>query len=253
MPRSIPCRARRASTRTRHCAIAGVSVADLDGGTLTTTLSGVERQAHRATGGGVTGSGTATVTITGTASQINAALTTLAYTGNLNFNGARHAHRHHQRRRVAGHRHGRHHGQSGERSPGAGSRRGQFERPAARTTDQVHRWGRRRRGRRPRRPDHDHDDAISPLRQSRWPTTTPSDVLVAGVRPRASTSPCRSRCGRVALLGARRRWPLIERALGRSRSTTPAPRRRPPPASSTLSSTTAPAATRHMPSSRSRW
>ena len=39
-------------------------------------------------GTGVTGNGTASVTITGTAAQINAALTGLAYTGNLNFNGA---------------------------------------------------------------------------------------------------------------------------------------------------------------------
>ena len=38
-------------------------------------------------GAGVTGNGTASVTITGTAAQINAALTGLAYTGNLNFNG----------------------------------------------------------------------------------------------------------------------------------------------------------------------
>ena len=39
-------------------------------------------------GAGVTGNGTASVTITGTAAQINAALAGLAYTGNLNFNGA---------------------------------------------------------------------------------------------------------------------------------------------------------------------
>ena len=39
-------------------------------------------------GPGVTGNGTASVTITGTAAQINAALAGLAYTGNLNFNGA---------------------------------------------------------------------------------------------------------------------------------------------------------------------
>ena len=38
-------------------------------------------------GGGVTGNGTASVTITGTAAQINTALAGLAYTGNLNFNG----------------------------------------------------------------------------------------------------------------------------------------------------------------------
>ena len=38
-------------------------------------------------GAGVTGNGTATVIITGTAAQINAALAGLSYTGNLNFNG----------------------------------------------------------------------------------------------------------------------------------------------------------------------
>ena len=38
-------------------------------------------------GAGVTGNGTASVTITGTAAQINTALAGLAYTGNLNFNG----------------------------------------------------------------------------------------------------------------------------------------------------------------------
>ena len=68
--------------------IAGVSVADIDSSTLTTTLnvsSGALTVA--AAGGGVTGNGTASVTITGTAAQINAALAGLAYTGNLNFNG----------------------------------------------------------------------------------------------------------------------------------------------------------------------
>ena len=38
-------------------------------------------------GAGVTGNGSASVTITGTAAQINTALAGLAYTGNLNFNG----------------------------------------------------------------------------------------------------------------------------------------------------------------------
>ena len=40
------------------------------------------------TGPGVTGNGTASVTIAGTAAQINAALAGLAYTGNPDFNGA---------------------------------------------------------------------------------------------------------------------------------------------------------------------
>ncbi|MGA7485660.1 MAG: hypothetical protein WBW74_01790, partial [Xanthobacteraceae bacterium] len=38
-------------------------------------------------GAGVSGNGTASVTIAGTAAQINAALAGLAYTGNLDFNG----------------------------------------------------------------------------------------------------------------------------------------------------------------------
>src|SRR5207344_2069342 len=39
-------------------------------------------------GPGVTGNGSASVAITGTAAQINAALAGLAYTGNPDFNGA---------------------------------------------------------------------------------------------------------------------------------------------------------------------
>ena len=39
-------------------------------------------------GAGVSGNGSASVTIAGTAAQINTALAGLAYTGNLNFNGA---------------------------------------------------------------------------------------------------------------------------------------------------------------------
>ena len=69
--------------------IAGVSVADIDSSALTTTLSRVANGTLNVTAGpGVTGNGTASVTITGTAAQINAALAGLAYTGNLNFNGA---------------------------------------------------------------------------------------------------------------------------------------------------------------------
>src|SRR6266545_4992675 len=70
-------------------AIAGVSVADSDSSTLTTTLSVSSGTLHVTAGAGViTGNGTGGVTITGTAAQINAALAGLAYTGNLNFNGA---------------------------------------------------------------------------------------------------------------------------------------------------------------------
>ena len=68
--------------------IAGVSVADIDSSTLTTTLSLSSGTLNVTAGAGVTGNGTATVTIAGTAAQINTALAGLAYTGNLNFNGA---------------------------------------------------------------------------------------------------------------------------------------------------------------------
>ena len=67
--------------------IAGVSVADIDSSALTTTLSVANGILNVIAGAGVTGNGTASVTITGTAAQINTALAGLAYTGNLNFNG----------------------------------------------------------------------------------------------------------------------------------------------------------------------
>ncbi len=68
--------------------IAGVSVADIDSSALTTTLSVAHGTLNVTAGPGVGGNGTASVTITGTAAQINTALAGLAYTGNLNFNGA---------------------------------------------------------------------------------------------------------------------------------------------------------------------
>src|SRR4029077_12223396 len=69
--------------------IAGVSVADIDSSTLTTLLSVAHGTLNVTVGAGViTGNGTATVTIAGTAAQINTALAGLAYTGNLDFNGA---------------------------------------------------------------------------------------------------------------------------------------------------------------------
>ena len=68
--------------------IAGVSVADSDSSALTTTLSVAHGILNVTAGAGVTGNGTASVTIAGTAAQINATLAGLAYTGNLNFNGA---------------------------------------------------------------------------------------------------------------------------------------------------------------------
>ena len=67
--------------------IAGVSVADIDSSALTTTLNVSSGTLNVTAGAGVTGNGTASVTIAGTAAQINAALAGLAYTGNLNFNG----------------------------------------------------------------------------------------------------------------------------------------------------------------------
>ena len=67
--------------------IAGVSVADIDSSALTTTLNVSSGILNVTAGAGVTGNGSASVTITGTAAQINAALAGLAYTGNLNFNG----------------------------------------------------------------------------------------------------------------------------------------------------------------------
>ena len=82
-------RAGRADRRRGHLLpIAGVSVADIDSSALTTTLSVAHGTLNVTAGPGVTGNGTASVTIAGTAAQINAALAGLAYTGNLNFNGA---------------------------------------------------------------------------------------------------------------------------------------------------------------------
>src|SRR5262249_22614274 len=70
-------------------AIAGVSVSDVDSPTLTTTLA-VAKGTLTVTAGGasVGGNGSGTVTISGTQPQVNGALATLSYLGNLNFNGA---------------------------------------------------------------------------------------------------------------------------------------------------------------------
>jgi hypothetical protein len=69
--------------------IADVSVADVDGDALTTTLSVSSGTLNVIAGGGViTGNGTASVVITGTAAQINAALGGLAYTGNRYYPAA---------------------------------------------------------------------------------------------------------------------------------------------------------------------
>ena len=60
-------------------------MADSDSSALTTTLSVDDGILNATAGAGVTGNGTATVIITGTAAQINAALVGLAYTGNPDF------------------------------------------------------------------------------------------------------------------------------------------------------------------------
>ena len=67
--------------------IAGVSVADIDSSALTTTLSVANGILNVTAGASVSGNGSASVTIAGTAAQINAALAGLAYTGDLDFNG----------------------------------------------------------------------------------------------------------------------------------------------------------------------
>ena len=69
--------------------IFGVSVADVDGDNLTTTLTITNGTASVATGGGaaIGGNGTSTVTLSGTAAQINAALTGLTYTNTPDYNG----------------------------------------------------------------------------------------------------------------------------------------------------------------------
>ena len=69
-------------------AITGVSVADLDSSTLTTTLTVLNGRIHVTAGTGVSNNDTGSVTIAGTLADINAALAGLSYTGNLNFNGS---------------------------------------------------------------------------------------------------------------------------------------------------------------------
>ena len=63
-------------------------MADVDSSALTTTLSVLNGTLNLLPRVGVSGNATASITITGTAAQINAALAGLSYTGNLNFNGA---------------------------------------------------------------------------------------------------------------------------------------------------------------------
>ncbi len=70
-------------------AITGVSVSDIDGGTLTTTLTVTNGTLAVTLGGGatITGSGTGTITLTGTAAEINSALDGLMFTGTADYSG----------------------------------------------------------------------------------------------------------------------------------------------------------------------
>ncbi|MFO0871029.1 MAG: DUF4347 domain-containing protein [Pirellulales bacterium] len=78
------------TTEDNNRLITGTTVADVDGGTLTTTLS-IPSSAGTlsvVTGGGasINSNGTATVTIQGTVSQVNAALATITYTPISDYN-----------------------------------------------------------------------------------------------------------------------------------------------------------------------
>ncbi|MGL4397163.1 MAG: tandem-95 repeat protein, partial [Hyphomicrobium sp.] len=72
--------------------ISGASVADVDGGTLTTTLTIPNGTGALSviTGGGATisGNGTTSVTVSGTAAQINAAIASITFTPLADYNGA---------------------------------------------------------------------------------------------------------------------------------------------------------------------
>ncbi len=71
-------------------ALTGVSVADVDNATLTTTVSIANGVLNLGTTGGatVTGAGSGTVTLSGTAAQINLALATLSFAPTADFNGS---------------------------------------------------------------------------------------------------------------------------------------------------------------------
>ena len=75
--------------------IGGVSVNDVDGNLSTTQLTVTNGAVKVSLAGGATisagANGSSTLTLSGTQAQINAALASLTYQGNLNFNGARHA------------------------------------------------------------------------------------------------------------------------------------------------------------------
>ena len=71
--------------------ISGLSVTDVDGNLATTALSVGNGTVNVSLAGGATisagANGTGTLTLAGTQAQINAALASLSYQGNLNFNG----------------------------------------------------------------------------------------------------------------------------------------------------------------------
>ncbi|WP_029586512.1 Ig-like domain-containing protein, partial [Bradyrhizobium sp. URHD0069] len=69
-------------------AISGLSVADSDGGLLTTTVSVNHGTLTVTSGSGVTQNGTNSVIITGTSSQINAILSSLTYQAEPDYNGS---------------------------------------------------------------------------------------------------------------------------------------------------------------------
>ena len=72
--------------------IAGISVNDVDGNLATTQLSVTNGALNVSLAGGATisagANGSSTLTLSGTQAQINAALASLAYQGNADFNGA---------------------------------------------------------------------------------------------------------------------------------------------------------------------
>src|SRR6185295_2547046 len=73
-------------------AIAGVSVSDADGNLATTQLSVTNGVLNVSLAGGATlsagANGSSSLTLSGTQAQINAALASISYQGNANFNGA---------------------------------------------------------------------------------------------------------------------------------------------------------------------
>ena len=133
--------------------IAGVSVADIDSSALTTTLSVAHGTLNVTAGPGVTGNGTASVSITGTAARDQRGAGGPRLYRQPRLQRRRHAHGRDQRRDRHRHRHDRDHCQSSERHPGAQSRRGQLDDRRRGLSDHLHRRRTSRRHRGHRRPD----------------------------------------------------------------------------------------------------